>query len=609
MATIDPRIQGIQTGGGPSLGGPPDTLSPLAAGSAAGHLASMFLAKRDTNAHNRGVEAASQHIVDSTARIENYKAKNILSPSFDLDFSREVTSVLTQAKEARQYEPSNETERLAYENTLNSYTRNMLHNSIVESIKAVKEHQVGVLNSNIEMYKDSFMSAPSDRAAQEVATQLFKSLYEASRTDLRNPGVITPEQAEMQFETHMKQAAIMRNMNFMSVQELFEFGNDPTAMVMIPKATQEEFSTGTPPGLSKLMPLDPKERQAIISYALEKQKNELHFMENIRKITDEKITVQKAGMGREFVDGVLATRGTMGPELLAKMQGAMRPDGAPLFDRAEVEHMSKFIEMTLENAKKPPTTSDPYVYAKYFRQIFPENKDGGLNYSAFPLPSPLTIMADPNLSQSHKDFFVGHIASEREHRTNRDFSEFDRKRSEGILLLKSALGGEAMIELSEDTKNFWGELQNAYVTRVSAAYDEAVKNGQGLRSINPQTIVNRLIEERLPAMEGIFFRDAMRQAKALSGYAGALSSKIPDDAPMSIIIDRLVDDIRAGHLTQEATRLLQLARTLDRRGKRIGDLRRAMQAGNELDVIRETPTQSSSGGTVQDRIKQRQGKK
>ena len=610
MATIDPRIQGIQAGGAPGLSGPPDTLSPLAAGAAAGHLANIFLSKRDTNAHNRGIDAAKAHIIEGQGHIEKYKAKNILLDTFDADFINEVNTHLAKVKTKNQYEPSNETEQLAYDSTLAGYKQNLFHTSIGESIKAVKEHNINILSSNLETFKDAYVATPGSESAQIIANQMFKSLYEGSRMDRENPGVISQDMSRIKYEKDLREATVSRHMRHMTNQELFEYGNDPKASITIPNPDTANWELGTPPTSIKTIPLSNAERQSMVEFALKRWDQEDSREKKIHSISKEKTTIQKAGVSREFYDGVIATKGVMGLELLAKAQDMHRDDGSPLFEGAEIKEMNEYIRTTIDNHAQGPKVSDPGTYAKFYNQIYPVNKDGGVNYSAHPLPSILSIASNSRLTQTHKDQLVSAITSERTHRTNRDFTDFATKRSEGHALLKSALGGEAMIELSEDTKNFFGELQNAYYSRIGSAYDRALQQGEGLRGVNPQSIVNQLIMERLPAMDNIFFRDATKQMKALAGHAAKLSKSISNESDLSPLVT-ILSGATGSHMTEENVRLLALTQALQRKGKTIGDLRAAVAAGTELNMILDAPQSGGTGFDLKsnlDRIKKRQGK-
>lgn len=585
MATFDPTVGGIQVGGGPSLGGAPDVLSPFAAGSAMGHLVASFEAKRDANGHNRGTLAAHEIIARAEPDLLNHKTRHLTEPDFNSTYMSVMGTAFETQREKLGYTPQSEAEQIAFDNTLATYRQSEFQRAFVTSAKAVHEENLGILQKNVETFKDAYVAAGMDSEANLHAGNLFLAYQEASRMDKASPGVITPQQAALRFETDMRTAAISRVMAHTPVDELFAFGHDPAASIAIPAAEAKHFSDRQFPPTVKSVTLSVAEREGLVKYALAKQANELHLMEHTHKIAAEKVKITKTVAERGFYDSVIQSGGVTGPSALNTLQMMSRDDGAPLFDGGDIGRFQAFIHTQAEQSKKPPTNSDPAVYRQYYNQIYPKNKDGGLDYSSFPLPDPGTIMADSRLRLEDRTSLIHSVTAVAQMRTNRDFSDFAKRDATGEELLETALGGKAFIEMSEDTKNFHGLLLNQYKARIQQRYNEALAAGNGLKAIDPSAIVNQLIEEQSPAMDKIFFRSMERQSKVLSLYVNRLPKSVPDDAPVSVILDEVLKDMndrdyapnRKGPLpTNEGVRIMQLIRTLQNDSKTVGELRQVL---------------------------------
>lgn len=585
MATFDPTVGGIQVGGGPSLGGAPDVLSPFAAGAAMGHLVASFEAKRDANGHNRGTLAAHEIITRAEPDLLNHKTRHLTEPDFNSTYMTVMGTAFETQREKLGYTPQSEAEQIAFENTLATYRQSEFQRSFIASAKAVHEQDLGILQKNVETFKDAYVSAGMDSEANLHAGNLFLAYQEASRMDKASPGVITPQQAAMRFETDIRTAAISRIMAHTPVDELFAFGHDSSATVMIPAVEAKHFTDRQFPPTVKAVPLSLAEREGLVKYALQKQANEFHLIDHTHKIAAEKVKIQKTVAERTFYDSVIASGGVTGPSALQSLQVMSRDDGAPLFDGGDIGRFQTFIHTQMEQSKKPPVNSDPAVYRMYYNQIYPKNKDGGLDYSNFPLPDPGMIMADSRLRLEDRTSLIHSVTAVAQMRTNRDFSDFAKRTSMGEELLETALGGKAFIEMSEDTKNFHGLLLNQFNARIQQRYNEALAAGNGLKAIDPAAIVNQLIEEQSPAMDKIFFRSVERQSKVLSMYVNRIPKSVPDDAPVSVLLEEVLKDMndkdyapnRKGPLpTNEGVRLMQLIRTLQNDNKTVGELRQVL---------------------------------
>ena len=584
MATFDPNISvRLQSGGGPSTGGPPQLISPPAAGSAAGHIASAFATKRDANAHNRGLDMAAAHLSQIMPALQSYKLQHLADDDFDTNYTAKFDEEWEKVK--KDYAPNNEAEHEAYNTRItNAKTQDTLH-AFVEGMKAHHENQLAVTNRVLGDLQAAYASTPGSSDAEKVQSEAFLALHKASLQSGRYPGVVTPQQAVVQFDTWVRQAEVSRIMAHMDPKTLFEMGHDPQSAIQVGAVDIDTMKSGNFTGQTKVLSLTQGERDGMITYAINKFKRETDILEHERKLHGERAAYNKTVIERKFIDTVISDP-SKGTEALAQLQAMTTEDGRPMFDASEIAKWATDIHTRTTAADKPRQTSDPDAVSSLSERIYRKNPDGGLDYSSYPLPDVSEIYGNPLLSQAHKDHFANAIQREREIRTNRDFSDYARRRTEAHNVLESAFGGKGLIDLNPAMRTFFGEVENAFFARLNQKYQDAVDAGNGLKSIQPQQIVNQILFEKGPAFHSVVFPQVKAQTKTLYRYVAAVPADVPDDAnPYVYVSAQILKDMnepgrmpnRAGRLpNEEGIRLLQLLQAASAGGVKMGELRELM---------------------------------
>ena len=584
MATFDPTVQArLQTGGGPRMGGAPDLLNPLAASSSLAHIVKSYEAKRDANAHSRGADAAASHLSQIMPALQVYKSQHVADDDFDLNYQAKFDEELEKAK--RNYSPNNEAESLSYNTRIaNAKTQDSLH-AFTEGMKAHHDNQLAVTNRVLGDLQAAYVVAPGSLDAEKVQAEAFLTLHKASLQSGRYPGIITPQQATLQFDSWIRQAEVSRIMSNMDPKTLFEMGHDPISAIQVGSVDLDTMKSGAFVGQSKVVPLTPAERDGMVTHAINKFKRETDIIEQARKLNTEQAAYNKTVIERHFIDTIL-TEPKMATEALSQLQAQTTTDGRPMFEASEIAKWATDIHTRAEAAAKPRAVSDPVALARLSDRIYKKNPDGGLDYSSYPLPDVSEIYADPLLSTAHKDHFANAIQREREQRTNRDFTDYATRRSQAHSVLEQAFGGKGLIDLNPAMKTFFGEIENAFFARLNQKYQEAVDAGNGLKSIQPQQVVNQILFEKGPAFHSVVFPQIKAQTKTLYRYVAAVPADVPDDAnPYVYVSEQILKDMnepgrmpnRAGRLpNEEGIRLLQLLQAAAAGGVKMGELRELM---------------------------------
>lgn len=590
MATFDPRVQAhISGGGSPSMGSAPQLIG-LTGTAALGHLVSSMEIKKDANAHNRGVFNADEHIGSSVSQLQSFKAQHITDVNFDDQYRSFIDETLEKARSKAKYHTENEKEYLAYNERISSFKKMEITRSFGEAMTAFHNNQIGMVNKNFDEMENLYAESSDPSMARLAASELFRSAHEASLPHQKYPGIITAEQGALKFNETMRRSELTRISRTFSARELFELGHAQRAHISVFETNPDLLKRGVFFGDTTSVPLSQKERDTLIAFALHRQKNALELEQNARKFSEEITHAQKTVMDRQFYDGVSTSQGVKGPELLNSLRLATREDGVPLFSGEELKTREDYIQTVRKEvaheAAEPIESNMAEMSRLHARIIDPSpNKM---------MPSVDDIMLNRQLRIEHRLQLVNSRATELQRERTHDRTEFEHRRSQGIQLLKAQLGGDAFIEMTDTTKNFYGELLNAYIARINQRYDDANAVGNGLKAIDPQAIVNQLIEERAVHMNRIFFPDIERQVKALSLYVNRVPKDLPENTPVSAVLDQIVKDMqepgttphRRGTLpVNEGIRLIQLLRAAQSQYRTIGELRKVMET--DLGTSRE----------------------
>ena len=502
----------------------------------------VTLAKQDANAVNKGKNAALELQKKMLPEMNKFMQANQAKESFGEDWVRFLDEA-TQRHMPNIGLGNGDREQEAFKVMHNRFIASSLEDGFKVGNAAFQAEQKRILSDNV-----STASAGAEYMPQETLNQAYldiaESLREGASQDPQHPGIITPAEARITFDSKVRDIAVGRLREDLkaSPQLAVEVLGNGTASVTVPELDESLQIKGM-----KLVPLTSME-VAAIKAAVDKDITQSLGIERGRNdLAREKVAMQAQVLEMSATQRIL--NGEVG---VAEEAGMVEsPYGGFVMGAEKIRSLRQFeISMRDADANKPTTNT------ALFMQLQEQALDGKLPYGRL-------VQGDvaEGISLAHrKDLMQTQLNAQQ-----RNLTIGDRVYKEELVMarnnLKRQFGVNGLLMLNESAAGLLTDVLFALDARTQDQYRAAVASGQDPREIRPMHIAQQIIAERQDALIPILYPSLSQLGKHLVKYRNLAKQR---GTTMKQELDK---DLQEGGLTRlEYNRQLLILNGLRRQG-------------------------------------------